>query len=175
MLKVVLLWLFLLLLVFIVIAVIKIIRRIIRRIRERRKRIAVPKEIPQYKAIPQRDFTIMAKQAAKKIRRINYLDVDGARVYGYVTSQSGISEWGFKLDFGNLDQLSGQYTEYSENEDSDIPSIVAETIKEAVLAYPDMVLNRSSFYAFCPHCGKRLPGTPENFCPLCGAELSEET
>lgn len=163
-------YLLLLLLLLLVIAVI-----IARRKKEPTKKTIPPTPIPIYPDISQRDFTVLAKQAAKKIKRINYLRVEGAKVYGYVNSQSGISEWGFKLDFGRIDQLTGQYTKYSDNKDSEIPGIVAKAIRAEILAYPNMTLDRGSYYAFCPHCGRRLHGKPGKFCSLCGAQLTQES
>lgn len=161
--------------IFIPLLILVIAIGIARRKKKQQKKKTSPTPTPIYPEISQRDFTIIAKQAAKKIKRINYLQVDGAKVYGYVTSQSRISEWGFTLDFGRLDQLSGKYTKYSENEDSDIPGIVVKAIIESIFAYPNVALDRSNYYAFCPHCGKRLSGKPGNFCALCGAGFTNES
>ncbi len=140
----------------------------------RQEKKTPPTPTPIYPEISQRDFTIMAKQGGKKIKRITSLKVNGTKVYGRVSSQSKISEWDFVLDFGDIDRLTGQYTKSSGNRDSDIPDIVAKAIKEAILAYPNVTLDHNNYYAFCPCCGKRLPGKPGNFCPLCGAGFTAE-
>jgi len=123
----------------------------------------------------QRNFAIIAKQAAKQIKRINYLEVDGAKIVGHVTSNSKISEWKFSLNFGSVDCLTGKYSKHSDNEDSDIPDVVGQSIKTAIRTYPDIVLDEASYYAFCPYCGKRLSGKPGNYCSICGTKFDVST
>ncbi len=125
-----------------------------------------------YPAISQREFAILAKQAARKIKRVSSLTVRDTDVYGEVTSQSGISTWEFSLHFGPIERLDGEWYKYSDNYDSDIPERIANSISEAIKAYPNVYIDPALYYAFCPYCGKRLPYKGD-FCTFCGEKFQE--
>ena len=82
------------------------------------------------------DFEKIAVKAGKKINRVSRIYVDEAVVYGRVESQSGISEWSFKLDFNDYGHLTGRYWISSDNDDSSIPkkvgNIISATIHEII-------------------------------------------
>lgn len=53
----------------------------------------------------------MVKRGGKGIRRITSLYAEGTMVYGTVRSQSGISDWCFRIDFND-------YGKQNHNEDA---------------------------------------------------------
>lgn len=68
----------------------------------------------------------------KRIKRLTHLKAEGPIVYGTVQSQSGISDWNFKIDFNDFGDITGKYWLSSENDDSSIPETVAERISTAI-------------------------------------------
>ena len=87
----------------IVVGVVCGIRMIVKRIR---RKITAKKARKDYPHITRKEFSTLAKQAARKIKRVSSITVEGARIVGRVTSQSRISEWQFVLDFGDIDHLA---------------------------------------------------------------------
>lgn len=79
----------------------------------------------------------MVKCGGKGLRRITSLYAEGTIVYGTVRSQSGISEWCFKIDFNDYGSLTGTYWLSTDNNDSSIPKIVANRIAQQINEYPD--------------------------------------
>ena len=125
------------------------------------------------------EFEQMVKRAGKSIRRLSKVTVDGPVVYGVVQSQSGISEWNFKLDFNDYGHISGVYWLSSDNDDSSIPERFAELIQSAIKNFsvedeyeeneePEFVFKDSSY---CPYCGKRNNVSNAPFCAYCGNKL----
>ncbi len=80
--------------------------------------------------ISKEEFYVMVKRGGKGIRRITSLYAEGAMVYGTVRSQSGISDWRFRIDFNDYGKLTGAYWLSTDNDDSDIPKIVADRIAQ---------------------------------------------
>lgn len=80
-------------------------------------------------------FREIAQKAGKGIKRIKTIVVSNAKVYGVVRSQSGISEWGFLIDFNDYGKLTGRYWLSSDNSDSEIPRIVADRIIQQMVDY----------------------------------------
>ena len=78
------------------------------------------------------DFYNIVKKEGKSIRRITNLYAANSKVYGTVRSQSGISEWHFKIDFNDYGELTGRYWILSDNDDSDIPKVIADRIAEQI-------------------------------------------
>ncbi len=134
--------------------------------RARDNKKATPPRV--YPDVTQWDFVLIAKHAAKGIKRITNIQITGANVYGTVISQSGLSEWVFELHFGYIGQLTGEYDYYSENADSDIPEVLGDQIQAAIRSFPNTTLDSNDCYAFCPYCGKRLPKPIGSFCTFCG-------
>lgn len=56
----------------------------------------------------------------------------GAKVYGSVRSQSGLTEWDFTIDFNDYGKISGAYWLWSENEDSLIPEYIAKEMQKKI-------------------------------------------
>lgn len=86
------------------------------------KKFAFPEILSEY------EFEYIVKNAAKRIKRIEHVSVDGATVECRVISQSKITYWTFTLDFNDRGKLTGKYCIFSENEDSQIPRAVGSVI-----------------------------------------------
>ncbi len=131
--------------------------------------------------ISQYEFNAIAKRAGEKIKRITEITTDGPIVYGTVQSQSGISEWHFKLDFNDYGHLTGTYWLYSDNNVSKIPGSVAEIISSAIKnntnssyeyaeaeEYSDQ--QKSGGRKYCSYCGEKI-ATNAMFCSYCGKKI----
>ncbi len=125
------------------------------------------------------EFVQMVKRAGKNIRRLSEISVDGPIVYGVVQSQSGISEWNFKLDFNDYGHITGKYWLSSDNDDSNIPERFGDLIRSAINNF-----SSEDYYGddeeaqyeyrgngFCPYCGKRQTVSNAVFCGYCGNRL----
>lgn len=75
-------------------------------------------------------FFNTALGVCKRIKRIKDIVIVGPVVECVVTSQSGITDWSFSIDFNDYGDLTGRYWIYNENYDSQIPERVAEMIVE---------------------------------------------
>lgn len=133
--------------------------------------------------ISKEEFYVMVKCGGKGIRRITGLRAEDTMVYGTVRSQSGISDWCFRIDFNDYGRLTGKYWLSTDNSDSDIPKIVAERIAQQIHDYPDCVDDafddelykeevqealREQAGAYCPYCGKQNNNEDAKFCMYCG-------
>lgn len=78
----------------------------------------------------------MVKYATRGIKRLNDIKIDEACVLGTVLSNSGLSEWKFKIDFNDRGEITGDYSLYCENEDSGIPIFIADKMKKMIQNYP---------------------------------------
>ena len=87
--------------------------------------------------ISEEKFTEIAKKQQDKIKRLIEVTVKGPVVHGVVESQSGISDWLFKVDFNDYGHITGSYWIYSDNNDSSIPKRVAENISDEIYFYFD--------------------------------------
>ena len=67
------------------------------------KKFAFPEILSEY------EFEYIVKNAAKRIKRIEHVSVDGATVECRVISQSKITYWTFTLDFNDRGKLTGKY------------------------------------------------------------------
>ena len=85
--------------------------------------------------ISEEEFAMLVCKEKQRIKRLSEITVNGPVIYGTVQSQSGISEWGFKLDFNDYGHITGRYWMSSDNEDSKIPERVGNLISEAVQNY----------------------------------------
>lgn len=83
------------------------------------------------------EFCHIVKQSARYIKRVNILPIDDAIVYGTVRSNSGLSEWNFTIDFNDYGHLTGKYWLQSDNEESDVPRVIAEKISALIRSFPD--------------------------------------
>lgn len=85
--------------------------------------------------ISEDEFKSIAIHSGKGIKRLSEVSVEGPIVYGTVQSQSGISEWYFKIDFNDFGHVTGRYWLSTDNYDSNIPDRLAETISSAIINY----------------------------------------
>ena len=67
------------------------------------------------------EFTDIANKCGKKLKRVKRVKVKGPVVYCTVESQSGYSEWEFKVDFNDWGHVTGTYWPQADNDDSSIP------------------------------------------------------
>ena len=134
----------------------------------------------------QLEFNDMVYRSGKNIKRLIQLSTDGPVIYGTVESQSGISTWKFTVDFNNYGHVTGKYWLISENENSAIPSIIADRIRDSnksfYSTYNDSFYyrNSNSFQTNnqkesssvkCPICGKSLHTPKAKYCEYCGNPL----
>ena len=124
--------------------------------------------------ISKEEFYVMVKRGKKGIRRITNLYAEGTMVYGTVRSQSGISDWRFRIDFNDYGKLTGAYWLSTDNDDSDIPKIVADRIAQQIRDYPDCM--DDSFYdeLYREEVQEGLREQAGAYCPYCGKPLEEE-
>lgn len=104
----------------------------------------------KFDEVTEEEFQIIAKNVGKYTNRLIDFIVDKKTIYGIVESQSGLSDWKFKIDFNDYGHITGRYWIVSENEDSNIPYYIANNIKsviKTVLRYRedgDKAYNRNS-------------------------------
>ena len=97
--------------------------------------------------ISREQFELIAKEAGRHIKRLIKLSVDGPVVYGTVRTQSGLSEWDFKVDFNDYGHITGKYWLSSDNDDSNIPGHVADNMSTMIASFPkDFSQNASGFF-----------------------------
>ncbi len=82
--------------------------------------------------ISQEEFNEIIKNECQEIKRITDFTVSDTTLRAYVKSQSGISEWKFKIDFNDYGKITGNYWLSSNNNDSQIPEVVAKRIKNSI-------------------------------------------
>ena len=89
-------------------------------------------EVEYNNELSKKEFQEIVKRVAKKIKRINSVTIDNARIEGKVISQSGVSDWYFIADFNDWGYIDGRYIIESDNYDSEIPERFAELVKEEI-------------------------------------------
>lgn len=99
------------------------------------------------KGVTKEEFIEFATKAKKRIKRIIDIETDGPIVTCTVVSQSGISEWEFVVDFNDHGHLTGEYTIYTDNSDSNVQDgyakFLSKMIKEKIEQETD---NREANY-----------------------------
>ena len=136
--------------------------------------------------ISKEEFELIVKHSGKRIRRLVSLYAQDAIVFGTVRSQSGLSVWNFQIDFNDYGKLTGNYWIFTDNNDSDIPQIVADEIKTQIIEYPRY---RGSYFdnelhhqgqnfweragVCCSRCGQK--NYDSKFCIYCGYPLYGRT
>ena len=122
--------------------------------------------------IAKASFERLVKNTAKSIKRISSITVDGPIVYGVVQSQSGISEWNFKIDYNDYGHITGRYWLSSDNDDSNIPSRLADMISSAIHGFSeDFCSIDTEKECYCPYCGKKQNISNATFCVHCGKRM----
>lgn len=81
-------------------------------------------------------FKTIVDDAFKNIkkRQITY-SVNGAVIKATVTSKSGLSRWGFIIDFNNYGKINGEYWYAYDNNDSPIPSFIVNEVQKQIKQY----------------------------------------
>ena len=144
--------------------------------------------------LSQDDFIYIAHKAGKNIKRLIAMNVDGTDVHGVMVSQSGASDWNFRLDFNDYGRVTGKFWCESDNNDSNIPSIIGEKmatdIKKALRGEP-IYQDKPRRYTYyktdreyyddrfeyterikkCTNCGKPVYSDRAKFCTYCGKPL----
>ena len=85
--------------------------------------------------ISEEEFQAVVRSAAKSIRRLEVLEIDGPVVKCSVRSASGISTWEFCLDFNDYGNITGECWMETDNEESMIPSVLKERIQDELEAF----------------------------------------
>lgn len=84
------------------------------------------------RGITRTEFESFVHQASFGIKRLKEIYIDGPVVHGTVRSQSGLNTWSFRLDFNDYGHVTGKYWIYSDNDDSEIPRVLANKIQESI-------------------------------------------
>lgn len=137
--------------------------------------------------ITQEEFEVIVKRAGKGIKRLSELKVDEMAVIGTVHSQSGITDWNFKIDFSDYGHLTGKFWMSTDNDDSEIPRTIAGRISDAIKYFPECVDDafeeeldkleeikdekKKRPERYCPYCGEKLVGEGARFCGYCGSKI----
>lgn len=88
-----------------------------------------------FEHITQEMFENFAKEASKGIKRVSKITIDGPVINGTVVTQSGISEWNFRIDFNDYGHITGEYWIANDNMDSKIPKVIANKVKLKILEH----------------------------------------
>lgn len=91
--------------------------------------------------ISQELFESMAHSIEKRVKRIKYINIDGLTILGLVESNSGLSEFGFEVDFNDYGHITGNYWLKSDNDESSIPDKFAETMKYMIVNKEELFEN----------------------------------
>ncbi len=81
------------------------------------------------------EFSRIVKNSIKKNDRIAEIKIFDAKIYGLILSQTGKTSWRFILDFNDNGHLTGMFHVYTHNSDSQIPELIGEDIKKALLLH----------------------------------------
>lgn len=87
------------------------------------------------KGLTEDEFRNIVLSCTKKIKRIEKVEIDVLSVTCSVSSQSGISQWVFILDFNDFGCLTGKCYSKAENYDSNIPERLNDLIFEKLEPY----------------------------------------
>lgn len=111
--------------------VLKGISNIYKEREEEKRRESIPCEFAE--ELTEERFVDIARCSVKKLKKKKItIEVYGAKVYGTVESQSGLTKWDFTIDFNDYGSVTGTYWIWSENDDSLIPRHIANTMQEEI-------------------------------------------
>lgn len=80
------------------------------------------------------DFEALATTTARQTSRVVRSEVVGMTVHLRIQSISGLSEWRARVDFNDYGHLTGRRWIESENENSQVPSLFADTMSAEIRA-----------------------------------------
>lgn len=89
-------------------------------------------------AITESEFQTIVRSAAKPIRRLKIVEIDGPIVHCSVRSSSGITIWRFTLDFNDYGEITGKCWSTTENKESTIPDVLIERIQDGINTFADV-------------------------------------
>ena len=105
-----------------------------------------------------------------------------AVVRGLVQSNTGPSTWMFSIDYNDYGHITGRYWLRSENNDSPVPQVIANKIRDAIeleLIKNELEVQQKEY--ICTRCGAVLneqegfdPGNQSWICKECGQQLISE-
>ena len=101
-----------------------------RRLKIARKRRNTPCRFQD--GISYQEFQQMAHSVRKRLKRINKITIEGAKIECVVESQTGVSEWKFVVDFNDWGHITGAYWMGVENYDSSIPEKFGRDLSEQI-------------------------------------------
>ena len=84
--------------------------------------------------LTQQDFIAIAERIAKIMPRSDGVEVSGMTAILTVRSNTGLTSWTAEADFNNYGRLTGRYWLTTENEQSPIPKVFADALKDEILA-----------------------------------------
>ena len=83
--------------------------------------------------ISQEDLREFASQAVGSIKGKKIeISTKEAVVRGLVQSNTGLSTWMFRIDYNDYGHITGKYWLRSENDDSPVPRVIAEKIRDSI-------------------------------------------
>lgn len=100
---------------------------------QERTRRNIPCNFNEY--LSSNDFESIVHQECNRIRRVTTVQVTGCFIYGEFVSHSGLSRYSFEIDFNDYGKVTGKYWLIQENEDSTIPTVIANNIRKRLLEY----------------------------------------
>lgn len=81
------------------------------------------------------EFERIALNVCKYTKRVSNAQVRGTIVYATMKSNSGISRYHFNIDFNDYGHITGKYWIRQANQESSLPTLVAERISEKIKEY----------------------------------------
>lgn len=123
--------------------------------------------------LSQEVFISIVAEVNRSFKKRVDLSVNHQYVIGTVTSQSGLSDWTFSLDFNDKGDLTGNYIVLScNNTQSNIPVRVGEMIKQRIQAKTQTT--SKSCISNCCNCGAAIQSN-QTICPYCGTDQRSQT
>lgn len=81
------------------------------------------------------EFEQLVRKSCKPIKRASIISINGPIVNGRFTSQNGLTDYDFRLDFNDYGHVTGNYWMKSGNSESSIPKRLGELIKAEIRNY----------------------------------------
>ncbi|MCT1396642.1 hypothetical protein M4D51_13000 [Microbacterium sp. p3-SID338] len=107
------------------------ITKVVQASKEEARRRSTPPEFDS--RLTQHDFTTMASNLAQKTPRVFGAVTDGLVVTIFVRSNSGLTTWSAELDFNDYGRATGRYWIRTENAQSPIPELIANSLRDQIV------------------------------------------
>lgn len=82
-----------------------------------------------------KEFQVLAEMTANRFERIVSVRVYGARIFGDVETNSGLNTWEFSANFNDNGNVTGAYSWWTENDESQIPEAYSDRLQRAINLY----------------------------------------